>query len=44
MRERRAYYENNPELVKQVLQNGANKAQEKAKEKMKLVRESIGLE
>lgn len=44
MRERRAYYENNPELVKQILQNGANKAQEKAKIKMKAVRESIGLE
>ena len=44
MRERRAYYENNPELVKQILGQGAEKAQAKAQAKMKLVRERIGLE
>jgi len=44
MRERRAYYENNPELVKQILQQGAERARIKAREKMKLVREKIGLE
>lgn len=44
MRERRAYYENNPELVEQILQQGAQKAGKKAQEKMKLVRSRIGLE
>ncbi len=43
MRERRAYYENNPELVQQILENGANKARVKAREKMNQVRSAIGL-
>ncbi len=43
MREKRAYYENNPELVQQILENGANKARAKAREKMQMVRDSIGL-
>lgn len=43
MREKRAYYENNPELVKQILENGASKARAKAREKMQMVRDSIGL-
>lgn len=44
MRERRSYYSKNPELVKQILQQGAERARIKAREKMKLVREKIGLE
>lgn len=43
MREKRAYYENNPELVKQIIENGANKARVKAREKMQMVRDAIGL-
>lgn len=43
MRERRVYYENNPKLVDEILTQGAQRAQEKAIEKMKLVRERIGL-
>jgi tryptophanyl-tRNA synthetase len=44
MRERRAYYENNPQLVQEILKNGAEKARAKAQTKMKLIREKIGLE
>ena len=43
MRERRAYYENNPKLVNEILEKGAEKTRAKASEKMKLVRERIGL-
>jgi tryptophanyl-tRNA synthetase len=44
MRERRAYYENNPKLVAEILKKGGEKAKEKAAAKMKLVREKVGLE
>lgn len=44
MRERREQYVNNPELVAEILKSGAEKARQKASEKMKLVRERVGLE
>lgn len=43
MRERRAYYESHPEIVADILKKGGEKAREKAVEKMKLVRERVGL-
>ncbi len=43
MRERRAYYESQPELVADILEKGAAKAKAKAEAKMKLVRERVGL-
>lgn len=43
MRARREEYANNPELVVEILKKGAEKTREKAKEKMKLVRDKIGL-
>jgi tryptophanyl-tRNA synthetase len=43
MHERRKYYEDHPELVEKILVAGAEKARAKAIEKMKLVRERVGL-
>ncbi len=43
MRERRAYYESQPEIVAEILKRGAEKAKIKAIQKMQLVRERIGL-
>lgn len=43
MRERRAYYESKPELVAEILEQGAAKAKAKAEAKMKTVREKVGL-
>lgn len=43
MRERRAYYANNPELVADILKNGAEKANARAKAKMETIREQVGL-
>lgn len=44
MRERRQYYADRPELVIQILTNGAEKARAKAQAKMELVRKVVGLE
>ena len=44
MRERRAYYENHPELVTEILKQGAEKAKARAVAKMKLVRQKVGLD
>ncbi len=44
MRKRREHYANSPELVAEILKSGAEKARQKASEKMKLVRERVGLE
>ena len=43
MRERRAYYAAHPEIVTEILKQGAEKAQLKAIAKMQLVRQKIGL-
>jgi tryptophanyl-tRNA synthetase len=43
MRERRAHYESQPELVAEILAKGAARAKAKAVEKMKVVRERVGL-
>jgi tryptophanyl-tRNA synthetase len=43
MRARREEYANNPELVVEILKKGAEKASAKASEKMKVVRERVGL-
>ena len=44
MRERRKYYEDRPELVAEILAQGAAKAKAKAEAKMKQVRVAVGLE
>ncbi|MCF7831844.1 MAG: tryptophan--tRNA ligase [Candidatus Pacebacteria bacterium] len=44
MRERRAYYENNPDLVEKILKQGGEKARYVAQEKMSRVRKLVGLE
>ena len=44
MRERRAYYEAHPEIVEEILKNGAAKAQAKAQAKMQQVRKVVGLD
>ncbi len=44
MRERRAYYESQPELVAEILRKGGEKAKAKAEAKMKVVRSTVGLE
>ncbi len=41
IRERRAYYEQRPELVQQIMVEGSNKARIKARETMELVREAV---
>lgn len=43
MREKRAYYEQNPGIVRQILDEGKSKIQKIVKEKMKEVREKVGL-
>ncbi len=43
MRERRTYYENNPEIVANILETGKQKMLIKAQQKMKLIHERIGL-
>lgn len=43
MRQRREQYANNPELLAKILNDGAQKAQAKAIQKMKVVRERVGL-
>lgn len=43
MRQRREKYANDPELVAKILRDGAEKARAKAVEKMKIVRERVGL-
>ena len=44
IKEKRKKYENNPELVKEILISGTRKAQLYAKEKMKLVRKNIQID
>lgn len=44
IKERRKKYEDNPELVKQILENGTNKAREKAKETMKNVKSAMKID
>lgn len=41
IREKRKYYEENPEIVKEILKSGTEKAQEKAKEQMKKVKHAM---
>lgn len=43
MRERRSYYENNPGLVRQILDEGKTKIRERIKPLMKEIREKVGL-
>ncbi len=43
MRERRAKYENNPNLVKDVLLSGTDNANKEANETLKLVRDAMGM-
>ena len=43
MRERAAYYEDNPDQVRNILADGCEKAQELARDTMRDVRESMGL-
>ena len=44
IQEKRKMYEENPELVKEILDNGTKKAQEKAKETMKKVRQAMKID
>lgn len=44
IREKRAYYDNHPEIVEKIVKEGTKKAREKASEVLKRVRESIGVE
>ena len=44
IQEKRKVYEENPELVKEILDNGTKKAQEKAKETMIKVRQSMKID
>ena len=41
IQEKRKIYEENPELVKEILDKGTKKAQEKAQETMKKVKEAM---
>ena len=41
IREKRKYYEQRPELVKQIIYEGTNEAREKARETMKKVKEAV---
>ena len=41
IKEKRTYYENHPEEVKEILETGTKKAQEKAKEQMKKVKKAM---
>jgi len=42
-REKREYYQNNPQLVKDILENGANQARAIAKDKMEIIKEAVGI-
>jgi len=42
-RERRAYYLENPDIVRDILNDGANKMRKIADEKMAVVREAVGI-
>ena len=44
IQEKRKMYEENPELVKEILDNGTKKAQEKARETMKKVRQAMKID
>ena len=44
IREKRKYYDENPELVDKILKEGTEKAREKAKETMKKVREAMKID
>lgn len=44
MREKRKIYENNPELVKQILNEGVLEVKSIVKEKMKIIRKNIGVD
>ena len=44
IQEKRKVYEENPELVKEILDNGTKKAQEKARETMKKVRQAMKID
>ena len=44
MKERRKYYEDNPELVDQILVNGTTEARKKAKEVMSKIKESMKID
>jgi len=41
--ERREHFMNNPDEVKEILAQGAKKAQKIAQEKMKIIRDAVGL-
>ncbi len=41
IREKRKYYENNPEIVKKILDTGTKKAKEKAEEQMKKIKSAM---
>jgi tryptophanyl-tRNA synthetase len=42
-RERRAYYQANPDIVQDILSDGAKKARAVASEKMKIIRDAVGI-
>ena len=42
--ERRKKYENNPELVNKILENGTKKAKEKAENQMKKIKEAMKID
>ena len=44
IREKRKYYEDNPELVQKILDDGTNKARQRAKEQMKKVRKAMKID
>lgn len=44
IREKRKYYEEHPEVIKEILKNGTKKAKEKAEEQMKNVRKAMKID
>ena len=44
IKEKRKYYEEHPELVKEILDKGTKNAQAKAKEQMKKVKEAMKID
>ena len=44
IREKRKYYEEHPEVIKEILKNGTEKAKEKAEEQMKNVRKAMKID
>lgn len=44
IRKRRKKYEDNPQLVKEILENGTNEAREKAKQTMKKIKEAMKID